>query len=186
MLAINIRYSGIFFASMKLRFYVCPLGPWGALLLGWKGWPFGWSWNLGALWKGWFYFEVAVILNYILNESRRISYSSTTSRLSLCYSASLRLISFVARRTKVLLFGCPSIVCTLLFAMLTISCCTLIIVSFAMLTTVYCSLHRSLIHVHSLHSLYLYCSLLFVLSLPMSLVSVLAEARLETSWHVWT
>jgi hypothetical protein len=29
-LAINIRYSGIFFASMKLRFNVCPLGPVGS------------------------------------------------------------------------------------------------------------------------------------------------------------
>jgi hypothetical protein len=32
-LAINIRYSGIFFASMKLRFYVSPLGFWLVLAL---------------------------------------------------------------------------------------------------------------------------------------------------------
>jgi hypothetical protein len=67
-----------------------------------------------------------------------LHYIVSLSCASLCID---RITMFVALTVVILLFVCPSIVCTLLFAMLTISCCTLIIVSFAMLTTVYHSLH---------------------------------------------
>jgi hypothetical protein len=58
--SINIRYSGIFFASMKLRFYVCPLGPCGALLL--NVWPFGPWLGFGAFWGP---LEIGALFNLV-------------------------------------------------------------------------------------------------------------------------
>jgi hypothetical protein len=154
---------------MKLRFYVCPLGPWGALLLGLVA--FGLI-GFGLIWIGWFWADlnwlvlglysaqlfvttllhaslrstkvVLLIVTIILLIASLIQYDCSYSVLKHCASYRYAHSLLVRYRS---LFGCPHYLYCIVHA-LYIRCTHIIV-----LCTRLCSLYRSHSRVYSLHSL---------------------------------